>query len=319
MTLKGTDISGWQDANPNFDGLDFVISKATEGQGYVNPNHSPQTAKARAEGKLIGHYHFLDGSTPEAQAQYFFANCGWLPGEILAADYEAPFADTPGAMETLRRFVVELTRLSGFPCEIYADSSHVTTQDFSPVASLGCGLWGAAYNGTGFGDTGAFAFVSIWQNADTNQTGGDSDYFYGDATAWHKYGTPQGAAPVPTIADVPTPPPAVPDNVYVVQPGDTYSGIAQAHGLELAELEAANPGVNYDVIHPGDYVTIPEHAPVQPEPAPATPTVSQCVVTEGDTLGGIAQQFGVPLDEILSRNPGITNPDVIYPGQVINL
>ncbi len=51
---------------------------------------------------------------------------------------------------------------------------------------------------------------------------------------------------------------------YVVQAGNTKSGIAQAHGLTLGALIAANPQVtDPDVIHPGQVLTIPggEHQP----------------------------------------------------------
>lgn len=318
MTLTGTDVSSYQGETPDYTGNDFVISKATEGTYYLNPYHASQVAAARAQGKLVGHYHFLTDQTPELQAQFFWNNCSWLPGEQLAVDVESPFADTPGAVESTRRFVIELMRLSGFPCEVYADASHVNTLDFTPVAALGSGLWGAAYNGTGFGPTGAFPFVAIWQNADTNPSShGDSDVFYGDAAAWHKYGTPDGAQPATPIAQIPVPAP-LPANVYVVQNGDTYSGIAESHGLGLSELETANPGQNYDLIHPGDHITIPDHVTPIPTPAPVLPP-NRCIVEAGDTLSGIAAQFGVSLDTILANNPGITNPDLIFPGQVINL
>ncbi|HJT97759.1 MAG TPA: LysM peptidoglycan-binding domain-containing protein [Rhodanobacteraceae bacterium] len=45
---------------------------------------------------------------------------------------------------------------------------------------------------------------------------------------------------------------------YVVQHGDTLSGIASRHGVSLAELEAANPQIhNPNLIYPGQHVTIP--------------------------------------------------------------
>jgi LysM repeat protein len=53
-------------------------------------------------------------------------------------------------------------------------------------------------------------------------------------------------------------PAPVPPHVvtYAVQPGDTMSGIADAHGISLAALVAANPQVtNPDIIHPGEVLT----------------------------------------------------------------
>jgi LysM repeat protein len=43
------------------------------------------------------------------------------------------------------------------------------------------------------------------------------------------------------------------------------------------------------------------------------------VVVPGDTLSGIAQQFGVSLGALEAANPQITNPDLILPGQVIRI
>jgi LysM repeat protein len=96
-----------------------------------------------------------------------------------------------------------------------------------------------------------------------------------------------------------------PPGTYVVQPGDTLSGIAELFTVTLAALEAANPQItNPDRIFPGQVVHIPGG-------------VQTYVVQPGDTLSGIAQQFGEPLAEIEKANPQITNPDLIFPGQVI--
>lgn len=51
-------------------------------------------------------------------------------------------------------------------------------------------------------------------------------------------------------------------NVYVVQKGDTMSGIAKKHGVSLSALEKANPEMgppkrDYNKIFPGDRVKIP--------------------------------------------------------------
>lgn len=43
------------------------------------------------------------------------------------------------------------------------------------------------------------------------------------------------------------------------------------------------------------------------------------VVQRGETLSQIAQQYGVPLEQLIAANPQIANPNVIYPDQQINL
>ncbi|MDQ0677439.1 nucleoid-associated protein YgaU [Arthrobacter pascens] len=60
--------------------------------------------------------------------------------------------------------------------------------------------------------------------------------------------------------------------------------------------------------------------PVAPAPADQLTGVSEVVVEAGDTLAGIAVQFGVDLDALITANADtLPNPDMIYPGQVIRL
>ena len=42
-------------------------------------------------------------------------------------------------------------------------------------------------------------------------------------------------------------------------------------------------------------------------------------VKKGDTLWGIAQRWGVSLQALIAANPGIKNPNLIYPGQVLTI
>ena len=51
--------------------------------------------------------------------------------------------------------------------------------------------------------------------------------------------------------------------------------------------------------------------------APAAETVY--TVKKGDTLWGIGQRYGVALADILAANPGIKNPNLIYPGDRVRI
>ncbi|MGE5553761.1 MAG: LysM peptidoglycan-binding domain-containing protein [Betaproteobacteria bacterium] len=100
---------------------------------------------------------------------------------------------------------------------------------------------------------------------------------------------------------------------YVVQPGDTLSAIARRFGVSLAVLLAVNPEIaDPDLIFPGQVVRIP----LMP---PSRPPVGRClyVIQPGDTLSEIARRFGLDLDTLINANPQITNPDLIFPGQII--
>ncbi|MGH3913513.1 MAG: LysM peptidoglycan-binding domain-containing protein [Pseudonocardiaceae bacterium] len=43
------------------------------------------------------------------------------------------------------------------------------------------------------------------------------------------------------------------------------------------------------------------------------------IVQRGDTLSEIAERFGVTLQNLIRANPQIPNPDLIHPGEVINI
>ncbi|HCB59095.1 MAG TPA: hypothetical protein DEP82_14565 [Arthrobacter bacterium] len=100
-----------------------------------------------------------------------------------------------------------------------------------------------------------------------------------------------------------------------VDPGDTLSGIAVQFGVDLNALIALNGITEPDKIFPGMLLDLPQ-APAAPAAPAGLPPY--CTVDPNDTLGGIAVQYGVSLQYILDRNPGI-NADLIVPGQRINL
>lgn len=197
-SLDGTDISGWQPTNPPLTGDAFSIVKASEGVGAPNANWSAQVDWCRSAGALVGHYHFCNGlNTPQAEAQYFWSivSTKWRAGEPIALDVEGNFfANAANPVAWVLACAQELYRLSGLKPLIYLDWSHEkdAAYDWQPLVDYNCGLWGAAYNSTGFGDPSPWPFCVIWQDADTNPSGGDSDVLNGDASTFIAYGTPTG-------------------------------------------------------------------------------------------------------------------------------
>jgi len=73
-------------------------------------------------------------------------------------------------------------------------------------------------------------------------------------------GATAGATPAAEVTPAPTPPPAAPPLQYVMQEGDTVSGVAAAHGIRYLDLLAFN-GLSEDqatLLHPGDIILIPQ-------------------------------------------------------------
>jgi LysM repeat protein len=103
----------------------------------------------------------------------------------------------------------------------------------------------------------------------------------------------------------------------IVARGDTLKMIANRFGTTIPALVSLNPDItNANVIYEGQrlIVTGPGSG-VTPPPSGG----SAYTVQSGDTLRIIAARFSTTVEAILKVNPGITNANLIYVGQGINL
>jgi LysM repeat protein len=105
---------------------------------------------------------------------------------------------------------------------------------------------------------------------------------------------------------------------YTVRSGDTMFLIAQRFGVTLQALINANPHIpNPNVIFPCDVLCVPGVDTCR-VPATCPPGFQgRYTVRSGDTMFLIAQRFGVTLQALIDANPHITNPDVIFPCDVL--
>ena len=107
--------------------------------------------------------------------------------------------------------------------------------------------------------------------------------------------------------------------LYTVQPGDTCSAIADAHGITLETLIAANVGIISDpsLIQVGWELIIPgELTGTRRSPAPSGDGVTSHTIQSGDTLGALAERWGTSVAAIAELN-GIANAALIFVGQRI--
>lgn len=315
MNLRISDVSGWQPGHLNLAGLNGAVSKATEGTGMVSAAYAPQIAQIRAELACAGSYHFASGLDPVAEARHYTATAGHRPGEVLAQDLEpAFFAAVTDPVGWAVAFHREVRRLTGANPLAYITYANRLQHDWRPLVAEGAGLWTPEYNNVGPASPAPWPFVAMWQNSDRSTTGGDSDVFFGDVAAWHRYGGATGAPAGPAApAPRPVPRPApVYSATYTVRRGDSLSAIAARFGVSVAALAAWNRIPDVNRIYPGQTLTIrtPAPRPVVNTPAPRTVTVRA-----GDTLSAIAARTGSTVAALVALNR-IPNPDLIQPGQV---
>jgi LysM repeat protein/GH25 family lysozyme M1 (1,4-beta-N-acetylmuramidase) len=326
-TLQGIDISKHQRGiDIAATGSQFAIIKATEGIGYTDPEFRANLDAARRAGDLVGFYHMArpwaqDGNNPRAEAEWFVSvilqHLG--PDDVVVLDWEMDRVDDTAWAAEFQAIVAELTQKSPW---IYMNRSHATSLPWGHHRGA-WPLWGALYPSNseqGWGPlNGTPEFdgwnLVAWQYTQTGRLAGhsgtiDLNVFFGDAAAWRTlaaggdYKAPviSSGASIAGVAQV------------VVEAGDTLSRIATQFNVNLDALIKANPGINPDLIYPGQVLNLPGAG----GPAEMPGAVSKCVVEAGDTLAGIATQFNVDLGALVALN-GISNPDLIFPGQVLAL
>ena len=101
---------------------------------------------------------------------------------------------------------------------------------------------------------------------------------------------------------------------YTVQSGDTLSGIGAKYGVSYQAIASANGISDPNVIYPGQVLVIPGAS------GGSTGGGGTYTVQSGDTLSGIAAANGWGGDYMgLASKNGISDPNKIYPGQVIYL
>jgi GH25 family lysozyme M1 (1,4-beta-N-acetylmuramidase) len=91
--LEGIDVSRWQGtidyAAVKASGRSFVVAKATEGIGYLDPNWSKNRTAAAAAGLKVGGYHFarpdLNPTNPAGEADWFVSQLNVAPGMLVPA------------------------------------------------------------------------------------------------------------------------------------------------------------------------------------------------------------------------------------------
>lgn len=350
--MNGIDISNWQNGI-NLDAVpyDFIIAKATQGKTYVSPDCARQVEQARARGKLFGVYHYIDGSGAIGEADFFIDNIkNWVGEGMLCLDWESNQNSAWGNEDYLRQVAQRVIDRTGIPPVIYVQQSRMA--QVKPIAdALNCALWIAQYanmNATGYQDApwneGAYS-CAIRQYSSCGRLSGysgnlDLNKAYMDAAAWKKYANPSGGAsapsPAPSKPSASAPSGSTLDLVYHIVTNDINGDARRDYcGSRYDEVQGfindthdASASTLAKWIRAGKYGNNPVRQTVieacggkyreAQDIINGKGKQTTYVVKSGDTLSGIAAKFGTTYQAIAAKN-GISNPNVIYPGQVLKI
>lgn len=348
MSLNGIDIASWQAGlNAGTIPADFVIIKATEGVGYINPECDGHYQQAKAAGKLLGIYHYAKNGDPISEANYFLSNIkGYIKDAILVLDYEEGI--TANSPNWCKQFLDRVYQQTGVKPLLYTYLNVLQSVNWSVVANADYGLWVAAYGANqvqGYSQPSPpaqnyWANVAMYQFTSSGRLAGwgsnlDLNVFYGDRNAWLAYAGANGTSkPNPTL------PPAKPTTSYKYKVGQhiKYSTIyissaaPNVEAIPASQMVTAigtivkiqqgaknpylinNNGTDLGWVNDGDIreVLNPDGSSNQP----TAPQAKSYTVQPGDTLSDIALALGTTTDCLATVN-GIANPNLIYAGQVI--
>lgn len=307
--LKGIDISHHQRGiDLGAIDVDFVICKATEGNGYTDEMCDTFYQKAKSLGKKLGVYHFARpdlGNSPEAEADWFVKETlGYHKEAMLILDWESGnLKDTTWARKWLDRVYSK----TGVKPVIYMSASVMSSANWGDVVAGDYGLWVANYgsnNGTAQEEVfnryplKYWNFYALWQYTSVGRLNGyngnlDLNYFSGDGTAWDKYagGSPSSSKP---------------SNPVETKSTDELAREVIAGKYGNGEDRKQALGSRYDEVQ------------ARVNEILGTNKVEYYVVQKGDNLTKIANKYGTTVNQLVAWN-NISNPNLIYAGQKLRV
>lgn len=323
--MKGLDVSvhngtiDWKKVRDS--GLQFALIRAGYGKelNQKDARFDANMTGALAAGMKTGAYWFSYALNPEEareEAQVCLQILAPYTGKMtLPVFYDFEYATEAYAQrygytftkaqrtEIILAFMQEISKV--YPAGYYTNRDYLTYRlETAPLDAWP--LWLADYQNE------PFRSCSVQQTTSSGSVPGitgnvDLDTSYD--TQWEKPSEGGGEE----TPEQPEPS----ETEYTVRSGDTLSGIAQKFGVTVQQLLKWNPEIeDPNRIYPGQVIRLSGGETSTPAPPPLE---TKYTVRSGDTLSGIAQKFGVTVQQLLKWNPEIEDPNRIYPGQVIRL
>ena len=319
---EGIDVSGWQGvidfAQVKNAGISFVYIKATEGQNIVDRYFRRNYEQAKANGFNIGFYHYVRArSTEDAilEAEHF-ANtiAGTTPTCKLAMDFENFGNLTNSEVNEISRvFLNRVQELTKKEMIIYSNTYSARTV-FSQELANRYPLWVAQYYVEAPSNNGKWQTWEGFQYTDRGEIPGingyvDRDKFTNEILLNSSEEIPDNSGDVSDENQTNQ------GNYirYIIQSGDTLTGIAKKYGTTINELVRINNIQNPNLIYAGEVLLIPtKNNSINSGSDDKNNTIY--IVQRGDTLTSIAKRYNTTVQDLV-RNNNILNPNLIYPGQ----
>ena len=310
---------------------DFSISQIGS---YYNGSFIPQTTYGTQVANTIAlnkraHTYIYAQFSGTAQADqmldYYLPKVQTPKGSIVALDVESGNPDLASVEYTLKR-----VQDAGYTAILYGYKNflvnHLGSAGLQEIASQ-YPLWLAEYPNyqvtlePNYNYFPSFNNVQLFQFTSTYVAGGlDGNV---DLTGITENGYKGGNAQKPKTTT-----PAITTGKqlhqdthnYTVKSGDTLSAIASRYGMTVNALVTLNGIRNANLIYPGQVLRVADsgQGSTVSQKATTTTTTGSYTVRYGDTLSAIASRYGTSTSTLASIN-GISNPNWIYPGQVLKL
>ena len=303
-------------------GYQFAMLRAGYGDSTVDEQFRRNASECNRIGLPVGAYWFCYAVSPENAAREADICIRTVSGyrldypvcydiEQASANYieEQGVSFTPALAQNLVKSFCSRVESKGYFAMFYSNQSFFNTYLGAALAKR-YAFWYARYTDTFDGTD-----CGIWQYTNVGRIPGisgnvDLDLAYVDyPSVIRKAGLNRlsGSAPVP-----PAPSPAPQYITYVIQPGDTLSGIAQRFGTTVSALADLNGISDPDKIYAGNTIRVPENG------SSGSSGPVYYTIRPGDTLSGIALKYGTTVSALADLN-GISNPDKIYAGSRIRI
>lgn len=321
MNIKGIDVSKFQGEvdweQVKAAGYQFAMLRAGYGFSTIDEQFRRNAAECNRIGLPIGAYWFCYAVSPETAVQEADGCISTISGYKLdypvCYDIEQASADyasgqgvtlTPDLAKQLVQSFCSRIEEKGYFAMFYSNRNFLDNYLGTELPRR-YALWYARYTDTFDGTD-----CGIWQYTSQGSVPGisgsvDLDISYVDYPAViRKAGLNHLTGSVPAPAPVPSPEYIT----YVIQPGDTLSGIAARFGTTVSTLSSLNNIADPNKIYAGTTIRVPENSSA----------AKTYTIRPGDTLSGIAARFGTTVSAIAALN-GISDPNRIYAGTTVRI